>query len=301
MPQNNLPNFLIVGAGKSGTTSLYYYLKQHPEIFLSDNKEPWFLGIANNKNINLNHLSSSIIFDYDKYIKLFNRSSGYKIIGEASTIYLYLYKNAINNIKKYLPNYYETKIIIILRNPIDRAYSHYKHYKRNYRENMMFEKIIEFENKEETEVNEKSFDFHYIKQGFYYRQVKSYLENFKNVKIIIFDEFINNTEKTLIEIFNFLNINNKFIPSFTKKYNISGAPRNKLLNKLTFGNYKLKKIIKFILPYYIQDELVRIITKYNLKKINLDNNTRKKLINIYKKDILKLEKLIEKDLSSWLK
>ena len=109
-----LPNFLIVGAPKAGTTSLYYYLRQHPQIFLSGVKEPFFLSFAGEKFNDKDRITPSIITDYQKYLALFKDSYKYRAVGEASTFYLYFYQKTINNIKKYIPEYSRMKIIILL-------------------------------------------------------------------------------------------------------------------------------------------------------------------------------------------
>ena len=115
-----LPNFLIVGAAKSGTTSLYRYLQQHPDIFMSQKKEPKFFSSQflkfpfvgpGDQNMEL-----SICKTFDKYESLFKYADNIKAVGEASADNLYYYTHAIPLIKKYLGN---VKILIILRNPID--------------------------------------------------------------------------------------------------------------------------------------------------------------------------------------
>lgn len=91
------PNFLIVGASRAGTTSLYYYLNQDPEIFMSIRKEPCFLCFAE-KQVKFSNEKSNFIVNHDEYIKLFEKAKGYKAIGEASTPYLYFYESTIRNI-----------------------------------------------------------------------------------------------------------------------------------------------------------------------------------------------------------
>src|ERR1700753_3266246 len=135
-----LPNFLIVGAAKSGTTSLFHYLKQHPDIFLPEFKEPHFFVSALVKN-----KVYSWIEEKQEYENLFAGASAYHKRGEASVTYLYYYKIAIPNILSLLGR--STKIIVILRNPVERALSAYNYtYKNNPSENNpSFEKALEFE------------------------------------------------------------------------------------------------------------------------------------------------------------
>src|SRR3712207_6354190 len=116
-----MPNFLIIGAMKSGTTALYYYLEQHPEIYMSPVKEPNFFSSQEQEN------AADAVTDIGTYQHLFRGVSGEKAIGEASHSYLYE-PGAAAEIRRYLP---EAKLIAILRNPIDRAYSHFLHMVRS--------------------------------------------------------------------------------------------------------------------------------------------------------------------------
>src|SRR3712207_4104321 len=113
-----LPNFLVIGAMKSGTTALYYYLEQHPEIYMSPVKEPNFFSQEN---------AADTVTHIGTYEQLFKGASGKKAIGEASHSYLYE-PRAAAEIRRYVP---KVKLIAILRNPIDRAYSHFLHMVRS--------------------------------------------------------------------------------------------------------------------------------------------------------------------------
>lgn len=136
-----LPNFFIVGSAKSGTTSIYNYLKQHPDIFMSPIKETHYFSTdidsskfrpdyAANLNINIDswldgdqkkEIFHAFVKDWDKYLKLFKNSGNQKAIGEVTNSYLYS-KEAAKNIRSKFP---EGKIIMILRNPVERAFSHF--------------------------------------------------------------------------------------------------------------------------------------------------------------------------------
>ena len=120
-----LPNFFIIGAAKSGSTSLYHYVKQHPQIYMSPLKEPKFFALAGEKldfpgpgdqeNV------SRAITDIHSYRNLFQGRTTEIVIGEASVLYLYS-RRAINHIWQSIPN---AKLIAILRHPVDRAYSNF--------------------------------------------------------------------------------------------------------------------------------------------------------------------------------
>ena len=146
-----LPNFLVVGAMKSGTTSLWRYLRQHPQIYMPKLKEPRFLASSIFIKLGEEHYKfhrickSSPICTFDDYIELFRDVKEEIAIGEASPHYLYLYSKTIPTIKNYLG---DVKIVIILRNPADRAFSAYKHnFLINRTETKSFEKCLELEEK----------------------------------------------------------------------------------------------------------------------------------------------------------
>ena len=127
----NKPNFIIVGAPKCGSTSLYSYLDKHPDVFMSPIKEPGFLIKEYYQNISPKSPNYKKQFDYlvlekDKYFSLFsNLDKHYHAFGEASVTYMFSPDLAIKNILKYIGK--NVSIIIILRNPVDRCISQYKY------------------------------------------------------------------------------------------------------------------------------------------------------------------------------
>ena len=292
-----LPNFLLVGAAKSGTTSLYFYLDQHPEIYMSPVKEPRFFT---------SHLSDSrskrkkVVKSLNKYKKLFINVKNETAIGEASPDTLYYYKDSIKYIKKYLGN---PKIIIILRNPLDRAVSAYYQLKRDGSEKLSFEDAI----KEEKRRIEKGVlnIWRYVDAGLYYNQVKGFLENFTNVKIVIYDDFINNPYKTLSDIYKFLSVDPGFKPDINTKYNVSGIPTNKYIdfifkNKKTNTRKVLRSLVLKILGDKKAIELKNYIGNRFLVKPEISPEIRSELNNRFRDDVLKLQDLIDRDLSRWL-
>lgn len=180
-----LPNFLIVGAAKSGTTSLYNYCTQHPEIFMSPVKEPYFFSFINIKPnfkgpYDQKTNEKEIICDIKEYERLFENVNNERAIGECSNSYLY-FRNTAKIIKRYIPH---CKIIIILRNPVERAYSHYLQHVMLGHEDQTFEVALEKE--EERKKNNWRWHYHYVGQGLYYCQVKRYLNQFGKDKIAIY-------------------------------------------------------------------------------------------------------------------
>ena len=297
--KNNLPNFIIIGAQKAATTSLYTYLRQHPEIFMTKVKEPMFFNnykqkstflvkgrkIARNKTL-------------EAYKSLFDNVKNEKAIGEASPEYIYN-KKATALIKKEIPN---VKIIAILRQPVERAYSNFLHTKRAGREPLDdFKKAFALE---DERINEHwSPLYHYKSKGFYFKQLQRYFDLFPkdNIRILLFEDVIKNPILTTQEIFKFLNVDTNFTPETFRKMNVSGTPKGILgwiIMKLRF--YNLLPNIQF--NKYLPDFITSLLFKSAYSKPEKLNEKLKKELTdkYYKTDILQLEKLIEKDLSHWL-
>ncbi|EPZ44556.1 hypothetical protein N007_10785 [Alicyclobacillus acidoterrestris ATCC 49025] len=129
-----LPNFLVIGAAKAGTTALYRYLSQHPEVFMPSIKEPNYFALANREvrfqGPGDDRTNRSSITRFADYQALFDEADGYQAVGEASPMYLYT-ADAANRIHDLIPN---VKLIVILRDPVERAHSAYLHLRRDERE-----------------------------------------------------------------------------------------------------------------------------------------------------------------------
>lgn len=299
------PNFLIVGAAKSGTTALYLYLKQHPEIYMSSIKEPRFLTSQflkfPHKGPGDTKIDKMVVRDFDKYRELFTGSDQKKAVGECSVDNLYYYNSAISSINRYL-NIDKIKIIIILRNPVERAYSAYLHLIRANREFLSFEDALE---KEYERKNENwRLLWLYKDVGFYYKQVEAYLKNFSQIKVYIYDDLKRDTLGLIKDINGFLEVDTSFIPDISVKPNISGVPKNKFIHNFITKEMFFKKIIKLIVgPFFPREKQRKLranLIAKNLGKPIMKPETQKSLKKLYQKDILKLQGLIRKDLSHWL-
>ena len=178
-----LPNFLIVGAAKSGTTALYGSLSKHPQVFFPEIKEPSFF-VAENVRDRIPTWVDSLA----EYESLFSGSETFAARGEASVLYLYFFNTAIPNILNYLGS--KTKIIICLRNPVDRAYSAYFDSQRfDSMENLPFEQAL---NQEKARISDNRFSpmTHYKAMGCYSSMVSAYKDVFSEVKVILFEDLV---------------------------------------------------------------------------------------------------------------
>ncbi len=302
-----LPNFLIVGAAKSGTTSLSYYLKQHKQIYISPVKEPKFFTAQflnfPIKGIGDDVVEKHIVKTFEDYKKLFKWTTPErKAIGEASVDNLYYHENAIKQIKKYLGN---PKIIIILRNPISRAFSAYTHLVRDGRENLSFEEGLLAESKRMRENWE--FMWFYKDVGLYHAQVKDYLENFSDVKIYLTDDLEERPLEMIKDIFRFLEVDDGFVPDISVKYNVSGVPKRRIYAKISKNLNTLGSFLEKRANYLFPKKGIKIIGFFEkirakeVQKPKMKRETREMLLEFYREDILKTQNIIGRDLSNWLK
>ncbi len=298
-----LPNFLIIGAGKSGTTSLFNYFKEHPQIYMSPQKEPRFFAIEGEK-IDFQGPGDLTRFRYvtdiESYRLLFKNVSHEVAIGEASTWYLCVPK-AAERIKHYLP---DVKLIVMLRDPVERAYSNFSGLRREGVESLEdFSQAMAAE-KERIE-NNWSPAWHYQQTGFYYNQLKRYFDLFEKsqIKIYLYEDFKTNSTNVVQDIFRFLGVDDTIVTDTSQKHNVSGIPRNRALHKFLKQSNPLRGFLHSLVPAKLRQRV-----KTNLINLNLQNKSqplspeiRKQFIEVYQEDILKLQELIDRDLSQWLK
>ena len=282
------PNFFIVGAEKAGTTSLYEYLKDDPGVFLSDIKEPNFFTV----NIKPEHFFCSVIRDKKQYLKLFSSAKEEIAIGEASPIYL-MDPETPQLIKKTVPN---AKIIILLRDPIQRALSSYFNSVRSGWESRPFNDVIRWAN-DLRKKNEDLTSRIIIEAGFYSDQVRRYLDIFgtEHVKIIIFEEFIQDPEKVTLQVLEFLGVHTNKPLKIEKIHNPGGIPRNNF-SKIIIENMLIKKIALKIFQYGGSKKIRDRFLIKEIEKPQMEKHDREFLQELYSEDIKKLKKILNRSL-----
>lgn len=299
-----LPNFLIVGMAKCGTSSLSQYLQQHPDIFISEKKEPRFIT----SQVMQFPLGGPLDFEvenwyvknYDEYLALFENASA-KAIGEASADTIYFHRETVPVIKQYLG---DPKIIILLRNPVARSYSAYQHLLRDNREHLSFEAGL----KAESMRIQQNFEliYHYKSASFYYERVKLFMESFKHVKVILSEDLQKSPSAILTQLFDFLEVDASFHPDLTLNHNISGQPKSPLLHRTLQRDTKIRKLVRPLARVFIPDKqqrvkLVNWMSSKNLSRSSINPATKQLLIEYFRKDIEQTSALLGKDLSHWLK
>ena len=311
------PNFFIVGAAKAGTTSLYHYLAQHPAVYMSPVKEPNYFSSdidqgaireevkARIKMLNVDEyikgdmnktMHRAFITSFDQYLALFRFAKNEKAIGEASASYLFS-KTAATNIFQYNLN---AKIIMVLRQPVERAYSHYLMDQRMALTNHSFEDALTEEKKHP--VRNWGATSLYLELGLYYEQVKRYLDLFPphQILIILNEELRHSTEATMKKVYTFLNINSNFKVSLEQDFNTAAIPRNPFVAKLiTINTFRVK--IRRALKHSFLKGIIKNLLFTKPEKGEMLSETNDQLHEFYRDDIKSLEQLIDKDLSTWQK
>lgn len=291
------PNLFIVGAPKAGTTSLYRYLQEHPEVFFPELKEPHFF------NTDTNNIGS--LEDIKSYKALFKDAKNETYVGEASTHYLMSEKAPIN-IKQFSP---DAKIIIMLRKPYNIIYSAYMQNVYNGIEPLnTLEEALEAEHQRRIAKNDQiSFaeSFHLLYSRFvqYEKYLKKYFSVFdrENIHIIFFDDFINQTEKEYTDVLDFLSLQNMQSLNF-ENYNASKKIKSKFLRSMMKKPPKGVRFLGTFLPKNSKLRIMRFLKKKNtlyIKKEPLSNETKMMLTQKYIPEVENLEKLLEVDLSHW--
>ncbi len=301
-----MPDFIIVGAAKSGTTSLYEYLKSNKQIFFPNIKESHFFSFFNN---NPNFISPenlpTVVSSIKKYSGLFDKAKKEQLLGDASQSYLYKHDTVINSIQEiYGEKARSIKIIIILRNPIERAWSQYWHFKKNFNEPLDFLAAANKDTINKRLQNNWNIFYDYIGFGMYSNQIKSFEANFDNVKVILYDDLKKSSEGVLNIICDFLGIS--FLNNFPEKrnFNPSGKPKMNLYGFLWKVNVSKKQIrpLKMILPSGLRKSLKNKLMEKALEKKFMDDNEENYLHSIYKEEIkLLFEHTKREEIKKWLK
>ena len=293
---DKLPNFIVIGAPKSGTTSLYYYLRQHPNTYLPVQKELHYFSYKQLKE-NTNgpgdrQVLNSLCANRDEYDKHYASVRAEHAVGDISPSYLYY--GVQKQIQQELG---PIKIIVMLRNPVDKAYSQYMHLVRDQRETFPFYKALQAE--ESRREQGWSDIWRYAESSLYAERLQAYMDCFgrENVHVIIFDEFIKDPQSIMVSLFKFLGLNENVTVNTQEKYNRTGKTRSiKVANFLNQPSI-LKSFVKRITPDAWRISLrLKIMDSNTAEKDEMDGRSAEYLRKYFSEDIEKLEELIGKSL-----
>ncbi|MEO1593524.1 MAG: sulfotransferase [Cyanobacteria bacterium J06632_22] len=297
---HRLPNFLIIGVQKSGTTSIYNYLKAHPQIFMSSVKETNFFErnwenesperLARRKN-GINTLAD--------YSRLFDGVTDEQAWGEASPNYLFHHQQSVDLIRQHVPG---AKLIAILRNPVERAYSDYLMSVRDA--------IGTSQRSLGEQVKTRGSSSFTLLKGRYYEQIKHFIDVFgtNQVQVLLYDDLRQDAGQLMQDMYAFLGVDPTFTPDTSKRAQTAQVPKNQALNRLMRTENPLRSVVsgvmRGLLPESTRQKLRSQLLSLNSQSkaaLPLSDTDRQLLIDYYRDDILKLQDLLGRDLSAWLR
>lgn len=288
-----LPNFMIVGAPKAGTTSLCHYLSAYPQVFMSNPKEVNFFSKEEIEGQGLFYKDFKAK-NLAEYEQLFAGVADEKAIGEGSVSYLF-YPKTPQKIKNTLPN---VKIIILLREPVSRGFSHYLMDYRLGLVNLPYDAIVYQKNDHK---NKDLYFQQYVGLGLYYNQVKRYVDCFghKQVKIYLQEDMRQDIRGVIGDLSAFLELEGSFATDVDKQHNVFSMPRGKLIRKLYASPFVRSTVSKLFST--ATKEVIKSTFFERTNKPTLEKKLKDHLVDFYKNDVEQLERLIGRDLGSWYK
>ena len=292
-----LPTFLVIGAARSGSSSLHDSLRQHPQVFVSPIKEPHFFSNENKEPPRgvPGAPRSTRVTDINRYMELFEGAKPGMAVGEASVSYLYS-EDAPDRIRHYVP---DVRLIAILRNPVERAYSAFQYLRERGTEPYAdFSEALEAE---DERVQQKwSHMWHYRRMGFYGEQLARYYERFEpeQIHVLTLDDFVVDPKRATAAVYAHVGVDAAFAPNTAVQHNVTGAPRWRVLNPLLTPNRVTRRLRPLVITTL--NPVVRRVKQRVLVKSQVPAEAASMLAQLYRKDIELLGGLLDRDLSSWL-
>lgn len=278
------PNLFVVGVARAGTTSLSHYLDQHPEIFMSPVKEPYFFSSYHPDWVPV----SQTLFSY---MSLFAGATTEKYLGEASPAYFWD-EDSPQAIKDASP---DARIIISLRDPVKRAYSEYLLLRRSLEDwRPTFSEAVQEEIALDPSERGINPQYNYVDRGYYAARVERYFEIFgaERVHVLFFEDFAKSTRTEMQRVFEFLQLDPEPARSIAiVPQNQGGAPRNRLAAVLLYSK-QLRKVGRLVVPARGRPRVERSLMQRG--KMDVDEQTRQRLYELYADDWMQLKELLGK-------
>ncbi|TVR08063.1 MAG: sulfotransferase [Phormidium sp. GEM2.Bin31] len=296
MDTKHRPNFLVIGVQKAGTTSIYRYLSQHPQVYMSPVKETNFLerdwtGVVSKKPRKIDSL--------EKYLALFEKVEDEVAVGEASPNYLFHYETSIPMISNVVP---EAKLVVILRNPIERAHSDYLMHIRDAINGGDCRPLGE-------QARQRPIKSFQIRKGFYCQSLKAFIDQFgaDHLKVCLYDDLLQDPVAMMQDIYRFLGVDDQFVPDTSFRAQKAAVPQNKTIHRVLQTRNPLRSlagsVLRLLFPEKTRQNIRRYLLSLNYKDksaLPLSLEERRLLRDIYREDVLELQELLQRDLSSWL-
>ena len=294
-----VPDLIVIGAARSGTTSLHHYLGQHPDIFMCPVKEPNYFAFAGQspkfRGAGTRWFRRNSVHDPGKYRALFAGAHDEKIVVEVSPLYLHA-AQAPARIKEEAG---DARLIAVLRHPVERAYAAFMGARREGVEPC--DQFLDAINDEPRRLEHSLTVGGLVRKGFYCQHLSRYYELFdhEQIRVYLYEDLVADPYGLIRDIFGFVGIDEGFVPDMSRRYNRSGTIRNSLLRAFWTGSFPLRNTIRPYVPETWRDAAYFRITK-NVVKPPMPAEARDKLMEVYREDITGLAELLGRDLSHWL-
>jgi len=297
-----LPNFLVIGAAKAGTTSVYDYLRQHPQVFVTRVKEPRFLAYDGRPlprgGPGGDRLHGATVTDLAAYEALFDDAGDAPACGEASPLYLYS-AHAASRIAARVPR---ARLVAILRDPAERAFSHYLHLRRDG-----LEPCGTFADALGREADRVAADwdwsFHYRAQGYYDAQLARYAMLLPPgaVHVELYEDLAADPAGVARRIYAFVGVDEAFVPDVRARLNTGGTPRAGAAWRVASRyDHPVRRVLRPILPHRMRLVMLSRLRARALERPTLDPEVRADLVRGYRGDVERLQERLGRDLSHWM-
>jgi hypothetical protein len=289
-----LPNFLVIGAAKSGTTSLHWYLTEHPAVFMTSVKDPAYFAYGVDADGRLLWGNPDLhifpIKSLSEYERLFADAGNAAAIGEASTTYLECPQSAAR-IRELLPG---ARILCSLRHPVERAYSDYLMYLRS--RGRRFDPARELT---ATSMWARP-DSHWMQVGRYHEQLSRYYDAFPRdqICVLLFDDLNRSPQRFVRDTYQFLNVDPAFVPDIETPHAAGGIPASLMLENLFMRG--TRSAIKPWVPKRAANWLRRLRGRSMRQAPRLPADLKQELTGHFRDDIAKTSELIGRSLQHWL-
>jgi hypothetical protein len=289
-----LPNLIIIGAAKAGTTSLHWYLAEHPQVFMTAVKDPSYFAYGVDANGHLlwgePERHDFPIRSLSEYESLFADAGDAKAIGEASTMYLEC-PQAAGRIRELLP---ATRILCSIRHPVDRAYSDYLMHLRRRR--LRFDPATELT----ASAAWAQPDSRWMRIGKYHEQLLRYYEAFPRhqIRVLLFGDLKRNPRELTEQVYRFSGVEPSFVPDFSTPHAPGGIPVSLALEGLFLRG--AMSPIKTWVPKGAANWLRRFRVRTMRQAPRMPGELKRELTDYFRDDILRTSELIGRSLEHWL-
>jgi hypothetical protein len=288
-----MPDFLVIGAYKSGTTTVHHALRAHPAIFLPSRTEPTFFAFQD-AGPDTHPQARESIRDVDAYRALFRPAPAEALRGEVSPAYL-AHPAACANIARHAP---DARLVAVLRHPVERAYSDYLMYVRDGLEPYTdFGRALDEQDERRLAGLPTGY---YVSTGYYGAQLEPYYERFgrERVLVLLFEDLTRDLRSGMRQIYRFLGVDEDVEPPVDGAFNVSGVPRGPAVRAAMRFRRAAAPLFRPVVPQRAKHAVDRALQR-RLDRPPLLADDRARLLEAYHQDIDRLEVLIGRDLSAW--